>query len=393
MKKLLHLLLLIACFSQSVSAADLTADNTADRSALDMDKVLQKFFTLESARSIAFPATKPGDIPFDVIFIHVCSLSWDDLRLMGLEQHPLWHRFDILLTHFNSASTYSGPAAIRMQRATCGQSTHADLYSPAPDKCYLMDSLKRSGFEPSLALNHDGHFDNFLKAVQAQGQLNIPPLPLTGATITQNAFDGTPIYDDLSVLTRWLENRQKSSSPRIAMYYNTASLHDGNHLTGVNAKMNSRDNFKLRLSKLLDDLEAFMQNLEKSGRRAVVAMIPEHGAALRGDKMQIAGMREIPSPAITLVPVGIKVIGVNLKRNGDTLLIGKPTSYMAVSHIVARLLAKPPYAKNSYTPSDYVADLPFTPFVSENDEIVMTGYKGRYYLRQDTSGWVDYTDF
>ena len=160
------------------------------------------------------------------------------------------------------------------------------------------------------------------------------------------------------------------------MYYNTASLHDGNHLTGVNAKMNSRDNFKLRLSKLLDDLEAFMQNLEKSGRRAVVAMIPEHGAALRGDKMQIAGMREIPSPVITLVPVGIKVIGVNLKRNGDTLLIGKPTSYMAVSHIVARLLAKPPYAKNSYTPSDYVADLPFTPFVSENDEIVMTGYKG-----------------
>jgi len=114
---------------------------------------------------------------------------------------------------------------------------------------------------------------------------------------------------------------------------------------------------------------------------------------LRGDKMQIAGLREIPSPSITLVPVGIRVIGANLQRTGDTLLIGKLTSYMAMSHIVARLLETPPYAKNSFTPSDYVADLPVTPFVSQNEDVVMAGYKGRYYLRQDASGWVDYTDF
>jgi hypothetical protein len=31
---------------------------------------------------------KPG-APFDVIFIHVCSLSWDDLEATGLAQHPL----------------------------------------------------------------------------------------------------------------------------------------------------------------------------------------------------------------------------------------------------------------------------------------------------------------
>ena len=122
-------------------------------------------------------------------------------------------------------------------------------------------------------------------------------------------------------------------------------------------------------------------------------MIPEHGAALRGDKMQIAGLREIPSPAITLVPVGIKVIGADLQRAGRTLQIDQPTSYLAVSHIVARLLEKPPYTKKTFTPSDYVADLPATPFVSQNDEVVMVGYKQRYYLRQDASGWLDYTDF
>jgi hypothetical protein len=122
-------------------------------------------------------------------------------------------------------------------------------------------------------------------------------------------------------------------------------------------------------------------------------MVPEHGAALRGDRMQIAGLREIPSPAITLVPVGIKVIGPELKRTGDMLKIGKPTSYLAVSHIVARLLDKSPYKTGSFAPADYVTDLPVTPFVSQNEDVVMVGYRGHYYLRQDDSGWVDYTDF
>lgn len=380
--------------AQSGAIADQeSATGEADNSVLDMDRVLERFYKQESLRSVSFSTPKPGDIPFDVIFVHVCSLSWDDLRVTGLDKHPLWRRFDILLTRFNSASTYSGPAAIRMQRATCGQSTHAQLYSAVPAKCYLMDRLKHSGFEPNLVLNHDGHFDDFLKIVQKQGQFNVPPFPLEGALITQHAFDDSPIYEDISVLNRWLEHRQKSGSPRVAVYYNTVSLHDGNHLDGPNAKLNSQENFKLRLGKLLDDLDQFMLGLERSGRRAVVAMVPEHGAALRGDKMQIAGLREIPSPAITLVPVGIKVVGANLQRSGDTLRVSKPTSYLAVSHIVARMLDKSPYKAGSFAPADYIADLPVTPFVAQNEEVVMAAYKGRYFLRQDASDWVDYTDF
>ncbi|HEY0664589.1 MAG TPA: cellulose biosynthesis protein BcsG [Gallionella sp.] len=363
----------------------------SDNPVLDMNKVLERFYTQESLRSVSFPTPKPGDLPFDVIFVHVCSLSWDDLQVTGLDKHPLWRRFDILLTRFNSASTYSGPAAIRIQRAACGQPTHTQLYSAVPAKCYLMDSLKRSGFEPNLVLNHDGHFDDFLKIIQRQGQFNVPPFPLEGALIAQHAFDDSPIYEDLSVLNRWLEHRQNSASPRIAAYYNTVSLHDGNHLAGPNAKLNSQENFKLRLTKLLDDLDQFMQDLEKSGRRTVVAMVPEHGAALRGDRMQIAGLREIPSPAITLVPVGIKVVGT--QRSGDMLKVGKPTSYLAVSHIIARMLDKSPYKASSFMPADYIAELPVTPFVAQNEDVVMAGYKGRYYLRQDDSDWVDYTDF
>ena len=235
---------------QSAQHSEKAESDVAANAIPDMDKVLQKFFTQEAGRSVSFPIPKADTIPFDIIFIHVCSLSWDDLRVTGLEHHPLWQRFDIILTHFNSASTYSGPAAIRMQRATCGQSTHANLYSPAPGNCYLMDSLKHSGFEPGLVLNHDGHFDKFLQTVQIQGRLNAPLMPLNGVAITQHAFDDTPIYEDLSVLGRWLENRQKSNSPRVAMYYNTISLHDGNHLAGANSKLNSSENYKIRLTKL-----------------------------------------------------------------------------------------------------------------------------------------------
>lgn len=368
------------------------AGNAATDTMPDMDKVLQAFYSQEAARSILFPAPRPDDVPFDVIFIHVCSLSWDDLRTAGLDTHPLWRRFDFLMTNFNSASSYSGPAAIRILRSTCGQPSHADLYAPASEQCYLMDNLKRSGFEPSLALNHDGHFDDFLRAVQTQGRLNVSPLPLDGIAIAQRAFDNSPIYADFPVLARWLENRQKSGVLRMALFYNTISLHDGNHLDETHPKLNSMETYRIRLAKLLDDLEKFMQGIEKSGRRAVVAMIPEHGGAIRSDKMQIAGLREIPSPAITLVPVGIKVIGGNFQREGNTLSIGEPTSYLAVSHIIARLLAAPPFTKNSFAPSDYAAGLPVTPFVSQNDSVVMTSHNRRYYLRMDTAGWTEYAN-
>jgi hypothetical protein len=78
-----------------------------------------------------------------VIFIHVCSLSWDDLEATGLAQHPLLSGFDILLKRFNSVSTYSGPAAIRLLRAPCGQPRHVALWTPAPAQCLLMPDCSR----------------------------------------------------------------------------------------------------------------------------------------------------------------------------------------------------------------------------------------------------------
>ena len=372
-----------------------TVEQTAssDNSKPDMNKVEQNFYDNEAQRAVLFPIPQEDAAPFDVLFIQVCSLSWDDLHYAGLDQHPLWQRFDILLTKFNSAASYSGPAAIRLLRATCGQPKHNSMYSTAYDNCYLMNSLSNSGFETTFAMNHDGKFDDLLGQIKSYGQVTVPPLPLNGLKITQRSFNNSPVYDDLMVLNRWREARQKSTSSRVALYYHTGSLHDGNFLLGAESLPNTLQTYRKRLLVFLDEMEKFMQALEESGKNTVVIMVPEHGGAVRGDSRQISGLREIPTPAITLVPVGIKVIGGNSQRTGDALLIGQATSYLAISHIVARMLENSPFTKDAFAPSDYVANLPTTQFVAQTENTTVIEESGQFHLKIGSSGWEDYTEF
>ena len=368
-----------------------SADVDSDR--LHMTGVVHEFFQDESRRAINFVQPDANAVPFDVIFIHVCSLSWDDVQAVGLENHPLWARFDMLLTQFNSAASYSGPAAIHMLRGSCGQQEHAKLYVPTEEKCYLMANLEKSGFEPNLVLNHDGKFDHFLDQLRKHGRLTAPQMSLDGVEVAQYAFDGAAVYDDLSVFNRWLDKRERSGTRRVALYYNTISLHDGNHYQGDNAEPNTLQTYRERLSGFLDSVESIMQEMERSGRRAVVVMIPEHGGAVRGDKQQIAGLREIPTPAITMVPVGIKVVGGKILRKGDALVIDQPTSYLAVSHIIERMLEKSPFQTTAFDPSDYTEGLPLTPFVAQDEKMTVAEYNNRYYLSRKGKVWEDYSEF
>jgi cellulose synthase operon protein YhjU len=366
---------------------------SADAVMPDMNLVLQDFFAKEAQRSVVFDSPQAAEVPFDVIFIHVCSLSWDDVVAVGLDHHPLWTHFDMLLSRFNSAASYSGPAAIHLLRAKCGQTEHGKMYLPTADKCYLMNSLQVSGFEENVVLNHDGKFDDFLGQLKKYGDLNAPPMSLEGLVPAQYAFDKSPVFDDNAVLERWLEARQKSTSARVAMYYNTVSMHDGNHLSGATSTANTLDSYKGRLSRFLDELDGFLQKLDQSGRRAVVVMVPEHGGAVRGDKMQIAGLREIPTPAITIVPVGIRVVGGNLKHGDSPLMIDKPTSYLAISHIVARMLEQSPFDRDRFEASDYIADLPETEFVAQDEKITVAAYKRKFYLSRSPGNWEPYSEF
>jgi cellulose synthase operon protein YhjU len=260
------------------------------------------------------------------------------------------------------------------------------LWTPAPAQCLLMPDLQRAGLEPQLALNHDGHFDGFLDHVRAQGVL-AAPVSLKGIEAPQRAFDDSRIYDDAAVLKRWLEARGKSAAPRAALYYNTLSLHDGNHMAN-DLYSKSSDTYKMRLGRLLDDLKKFMGELDASGRRAVVVLIPEHGAAIRGTDGQIAGLREIPTPAITLVPVGIRVIGPDAQRAGAPVQSEEQTSFLALSHIVSAMLAKPPFG-DPFKAADYTANMPVTPFVAEGEAATVIRKGDKYLLRREQEAWTE----
>jgi cellulose synthase operon protein YhjU len=371
---------------QAVSApmAD-GAEHAVSEPTQSPDAQLAAFYRDQGQRLARFqgPLADPG---FDVLLIHVCSLSWDDLRAAGMDHHPLLDRFDFLFTDFNSASPYSGPSALRVLRASCGQSSHSDLYKPAPSSCYLFQNLAALGFKTELALNHDGSFDEFLKQIRTEGHLDVPLMTQKDLPVALRSFDNSPIYSDYAVLARWLQQRQNDATPYTATYYNTISLHDGNRIPG-NPGLNTLDSYKTRAGTLLDDLGRFIDTLQQSHRKMILILVPEHGAALRGDKLQFSGLREIPTPHITIVPAAIKVIGGTGRP--AQLRIDQPVSYLAISTILSRMMNRSPFGSD-YQPSNYTADLPTTPFVAESASSIVMQSGQRYLLKQGGGNWSEY---
>lgn len=348
---------------------------------------LNQFYQQEKTRATTFPATLSADAqPFDLLVINICSLAWSDLAAVKLENHPLWQRMDIMFENFNSATSYSGPAAIRLLRASCGQPSHHDLYQPANQQCYLFANLAKLGFSNQLMLDHSGNFEGYIDKLREQGALQAPLMSQAGLSNTLISFDGEPIYNDQEVLDRWLEQRQKNSDLRTATFYNLLPLHDGNRFVGANKMAD----YQPRAGKLLDQLNHFLDELDKSGRKVMVVIVPEHGAALVGDKMQMSGLRDIPSPSIVHTPVGIKFIGMKAPHQGASLQIKTPSSYLAISELVSRLVDGKLFTAANVDWQTLTQDLPQTVIVSENENAILMQYQGKPYIRLNGGDWVPY---
>lgn len=348
------------------------------------------FFERESARQVNFSADSSNDVPFDLLFLSICSVAWDDIEITGLGDHPLFKEFDIMFDNFSAATSYSGPAVIRLLRASCGQQEQDALFEPAPtQQCYLFDNLKNLGFEENLLLNHNGVFDSFLDLIQKNGNLQANMMPQTGLTPYQKSFDGSTIFRDKQVLNHWWNERLSSNSDKVVALYNTISLHDGNRIISANSST-SMVSYKRRLNNLLDDLYDFFQTLKASKRNIVVALVPEHGAGMRGDRMQISGMREIPAPTIVHTPVGLKIFGEGMERIGGSVAVKAPSSYLSLSQLVANILEQDIYKTKRFSPIALTKGLPETRMVSQNSGSTMMEVNGKYYVTLDESSWSEY---
>jgi len=375
-----------AAASQPAAAPE-GLDQSAAPTSASLTAWLNRFYESERKRVTHFPDSLPADSqPFDILVINICSLAWSDMDASQLRNHPLWQHFDIMLTNFNSATSYSGPAGIRLLRASCGQTSHSELYKPTDSRCYLFDNLAKLGFKEQLMMDHTGVFGNYLKELRESGDIQAPLMSQAGIAPELTSFDGSPVLNDAQVMQRWLDDRSKSSDARSATFYNLIPLHDGTRELGSTKTAP----WKPRAQLLFDQIDAFLTQLEKSGRRVMVLVVPEHGAALQGDKMQMSGLRDIPSPDITHVPVGIKFVGMKAPHQGQPLNIDAPTSLLAVSEIVSRVVDGQVFNAPNVNMSVLTDKLPQTPVVSENDGAVVMMYQGKPWIRLNGGDWVAY---
>jgi cellulose synthase operon protein YhjU len=365
-----------------------SAPSISGLTAVSPEVELKAFYAAERQRRLVFPKTVSPP-PFDVIVLHVCSLSWDDLDFVQERNAPLLKRFDVLFSNFNSAASYSGPASLRVLHGNCGQYPHDALYKAADPQCYTFPALERAGYQVNALLNHNGIFDSFSKILEVEGGLVGKLQPNTHVPAQMQGFDGSPIYDDVALLSGWWTKRQTQGAAPVALYYNSISLHDGNRVAGQSAR-NSLVTYKPRLTKLMADFDRFISQLEASGKPVVVMLVPEHGASLRGDKVQISGMREIPDPKITLVPAAIKLVGMKSAASGP-LMVNKPVSYFGLYSLLGDMMANNPYAPGSKPLAERLDAIPTTPFVAENADVVVMRNQANAYLMKSSDGtWLPY---
>lgn len=381
-----------AAVQPTVTAQPVAASGTDNKvngppTDANLSAYLEQFYQKESRRTVRFPDALPADAqPFDLLVINICSLAWADLDAVNLSTSPLWSRFDYVFSNFNSATAYSGPASIRLLRASCGQPSHHNLYQSAGQQCYLFDDLARLGFTSQLAMDHTGEFGNYIGNLRDDADMKSPLMSQAGLGHELTSFDGSPIFNDGQLFTRWLENQEKAGTARTATFFNLIPLHDGNRYVGSNKSADYRS----RATTLLNNLNTFMDQLEKSGRKVMLVVVPEHGAALVGDKMQISGLRDIPSPGITHIPVGVKFFGMQAPHSASPMKIDAPSSYLAIAEMVSRAVDGKVFTSPSMDWKTFSANLPQTPLVSENENAVVMEYQGKVYIRLNGGGWVPY---
>lgn len=345
------------------------------------------FLAYEHDRRARFPnGLSEKDTPFDILLLSICSVSNDDLAVSQLDQHPLFKEFNIRFDSFNAATAYSGPALLRLLNGACGQPSHSELYGERRPECEIMTRLGTLGYSQRLLMDHSGGYDNFLQSMRDKAGVTAT-LDNAKYPTRYMGFDDEEIADSLAVLRHWQRTQVKSKAGRTATLINFIALHDGNRLPG----RGRAEPFKPRAQEMFDNIRTFLRELERSGRKTMVVIVPEHGAAVRGDKIQVPRLRDIPTMRISRVPVMVKFVGLKGMPNEPIHVTGN-TSYLALTSLIGKTLETDYFSKDGGTVplEQLVHDLPQTNPVSENGTVQTLEYQGREYFRQNGGEWKPY---
>ena len=345
------------------------------------------FLAYEHDRRARFPnGLSEKDTPFDILLLSICSVSNDDLAVSQLDQHPLFKELNIRFDSFNAATAYSGPALLRLLNGACGQPSHSELYGERRPECEIMTRLGTLGYSQRLLMDHSGEYDNFLQSMRDKAGVTAT-LDNAKYPTRYMGFDDEEIADSLAVLRHWQRTQVKSKAGRTATLINFIALHDGNRLPG----RGRAEPFKPRAQEMFDNIRTFLRELERSGRKTMVVIVPEHGAAVRGDKIQVPRLRDIPTMRISRVPVMVKFVGLKGMPNEPIHVTGN-TSYLALTSLIGKTLETDYFSKDGGTVplEQLVHDLPQTNPVSENGTVQTLEYQGREYFRQNGGEWKPY---
>lgn len=395
----------VAKESKSQSVENVVADSadippqigTADSQGVE--NYLQTFLELERQRIVTMPSTLPENFtPFDIVIVNICSMATDDIEASNLLKHPLFRTFDFSFDTFNSVSSYSTPSSLRLLRSNCGQMTEAQMYKERRSECELITSVEQLGYQSEVYFDHNGKYGDYLKTLHDLGGLNENIHDLSKLAVKYNAFDGSAIRSDSYLFKAYVNNIARNGNVNNITFMNLLSLHDGNRLAGEKKSQS----YAPRLKLLLDNLEDFIKDIKDSNRNTLFIMVPEHGAAIRGDKMQIAKLREIPTDKITRIPVGVSFLGAQRNAVGGGTAKAHKTqrikgfySYLAISEIVKRSIEDNVFANNEEdSKTDKIADvfydLPQTAFIAESTNAYYMNFQHQDFYKLKGEHWEKY---
>ena len=223
--------------------------------------------------------------------------------------------------------------------------------------------------------------------------MKAPLVSQAGLQPELHMFDNTPIYSNFEALKKWSEIRGKSAEKRAFLYYNSATLHDGNYAgtRGKQEKVEQKAFYRELATKLMGELSGFFNHLEASGRNSVVFLVSEHGRALHGSNFQISGLRDIPLPDITIGPLAVKLIGKGFDgAKVKQQVHDGPTSLMAIPSVLKVFLESSPF-NDGFSAEAVSEAIPFTAFVAENKQSRVVKMGADYFLFTKNKTWIKIT--